>query len=160
MQEALMRSVAKAFENGDLQPLFDALDDNVVWKTASVPDDAFRFGGQYSKRIGVTEVLSRISVAYVFRRFEPVEIVAARDLVWGLFQVEADYRPTGKPINIEIAIRWRVKNNKIIEHQAFLDTASLLTQQGELLRRRPLTESPRKSTDLTHVQPRLPERVS
>jgi ketosteroid isomerase-like protein len=143
--ETLMRTVAKAFENGDLQPLFDAVDDKIVWNTASVPGGTFRFGGGYSKRIGVTEILSRISAAYIFRRFEPVEIVADGDRLWGLFQVEADYLPTGKDVNIEIAIRWRVQNNKIVEHQGFLDTVSLLMQQGEFPRQQPRTESPRKA---------------
>ena len=130
--EALMRRVATAFEKGDLEPLFEAIDDHTVWKTASALSDMFRFGGEYKKRIGITEVLSRIATAYVFRRFEPMEIVASGEIVWGLFQVEADYRPTGKKLKVEMAVRWRVRNGKIAEHQGFLDTASLLRQQGEL----------------------------
>ena len=34
----------------------------------------------------------------------------------------------------EFAVRWRLKDGKIIEHQAFWDTASLLIQQGALKR--------------------------
>jgi hypothetical protein len=30
-----------------------------------------------------------------------------------------------------MAIRWRLKDGKIIEHQGFFDTASLLIQQGQ-----------------------------
>jgi EAL domain-containing protein (putative c-di-GMP-specific phosphodiesterase class I) len=36
-------------------------------------------------------------------------------------------------IALEMAIRWRLKDSKIIEHQAFFDTASLLVQQGKSL---------------------------
>jgi hypothetical protein len=38
-----------------------------------------------------------------------------------------------------------VQNNKIVEHQGFLDTVSLLMQQGEFPRQQPQTERPRKS---------------
>lgn len=32
----------------------------------------------------------------------------------------------------ECAIRWRLSRNKIVEHQCFLDTASMLLQLGQL----------------------------
>ena len=69
---------------------------------------------------------------------KPKEIISHGEIVWGLFEVESDYKPANKPrqrpqyIIIECAIRWRVRDHKIIEHQAFFDTASLLVQQGEL----------------------------
>jgi hypothetical protein len=72
---------------------------------------------------------------------KPREIVAAGNVVWGLFDVELDYDPSrgvddigkskhSKSAELEVAIRWRLKDEKIIEHQAFFDTASLLIQQG------------------------------
>ena len=35
-----------------------------------------------------------------------------------------------KAIELEVVIRWRLRDGKIIEHQSFFDTASLLIQQG------------------------------
>jgi ketosteroid isomerase-like protein len=136
--EALMRKVTAAFEKADLQPLFDAVDDETVWKSASSLKNGFRFGGEYKKRAGVIDVTSRISTSYYFWHFKPKEIISHGEIVWGLFEVEADYKPANKPkqrpryVIFECAIRWRVRDNKIIEHQAFFDTASLLDQQGEL----------------------------
>ena len=136
--EALMRRVTAAFEKGDLQPLFDSIDEKVVWKAASQHTDLFRFGGTHTDRAGIKDVTSRIATAYTFQRFSPKEFVSDGDLVWGLFDMEAEYRPLGKEsvipkkIKLEFALRWRVKNGKILEHQAFFDTASLLAQQGEL----------------------------
>ncbi|MDE2631415.1 MAG: nuclear transport factor 2 family protein [Alphaproteobacteria bacterium] len=130
--DALMRKIAKAFEQGELQPLFDAIDDNTVWRSGSQLEGLFRFGGEYRKYAGVKELISRIASAYTFRRFEPKETVAGGDVVWGWFDIETEYRPTRKIATFEIVIRWQVRNGKILDHRAFLDTTYLLHQQGEL----------------------------
>jgi ketosteroid isomerase-like protein len=139
--EELMRQVVAGFESADLEPLIAALHDNVVWKSASKQDMVFRFGGDYCTKLGVLDALSDILMDYTINQMRPREIVAAGDVVWGLFDVELDYDPTrgmdavGKSeqcrsVELEVAIRWRLKDEKIIEHQAFFDTASLLIQQG------------------------------
>ena len=38
-----------------------------------------------------------------------------------------------KTAALEIALRWQLKDGKIIEHQAFFDTAKLLAQQGRVV---------------------------
>jgi ketosteroid isomerase-like protein len=133
--EELMRTIAAAFEKSDLQPLLDALHPDVVWKSAATSEGMFRFGGDYKNKSGATEVLSQISMDYVFHRLRPKEIVTAGDVVWGVFDMEATYEPKGKAVQrrslaFEMAIRWRLKDGKIIEHQGFFDTATLLVQQG------------------------------
>jgi len=135
--EALMRKVSDSFAKADLKPLFDAVDDNIVWKSGSLFEGIFRFGGVYEKRIGVFDVTLQITTVYFFRKIEPIEFVSAGDVVWGLFRIEADYMPRGdvnapaKCVNFTSAIRWRVRGDKIVEHQAFFDTAGLLVQQDE-----------------------------
>lgn len=134
--EELMRKVAAAFEKSDLQPLLDALHPDVVWKSAATSQGMFRFGGDYKNMSGAKEVLSQIAMDYTFHRLRPKEIVTAGDVVWGIFDMEATYEPKGKSaerknLAFEMAIRWRLKDGKIIEHQGFFDTASLLSQQGQ-----------------------------
>jgi len=129
--ETLMRGVARAFGEGDLQPLFAAIDDNVIW-TETAPAGFFRFGGTRRGRTGVIETEAYVSAAYLFRRFEPVEIVTSGDVVWGLFRVEGTHRPTGRAIKADYVARWRIRNGKIIEHQGFYDTAAVLIQQGQI----------------------------
>jgi ketosteroid isomerase-like protein len=135
--EALMRMITAAFEVGDLRPLFAAVHKDIVWKAASPRTNLFRFGGVHRQREGVMDVTAQIAMDYVFRSFKPREIVTKGDVVWGLFDVEADFESSGsvpqtKQVKLEVAIRWRLKDGKIIEHQSFFDTASLLMQQGEL----------------------------
>lgn len=139
--EELMRQIVSGFESADLEPLIAALHDNVMWKSASKQEKVFRFGGDYCSKLGVLDALSDILMDYTINQMRPKEIVAAQDVVWGLFDVELDYDPTrgmdaigkseqSRPVELEVAIRWRLKDEKIIEHQAFFDTASLLIQQG------------------------------
>jgi ketosteroid isomerase-like protein len=133
--EMMMREVAAAFERADLRPLFDAIDDDIVWKSAAAEGGPFAFGGVYHSRVGVLDVTSHIAARYAFSRFSPLEIVASGDVVWGLFEAEGDYfgsTPSlriGKPFRFEYAVRWRLRGEKIVEHQGFFDTDALLRQQ-------------------------------
>lgn len=133
----LMRRVAAGFEKSNLQPLLDAMHEDIVWKTASKQEGVFRFGGEYKGRPGVLDVLSKISLDYTFQRLTPKEILATDDVVWGLFDAALSFDPKGQSVpsnsvNLDMAIHWRLKDGKIIEHQAFFDTAALLMQQGRL----------------------------
>ncbi len=134
----LMRKVVAAFEKSDLQPLYDAIHEDIVWKTASQQDGLFRFGGEYTNRAGLLEILATLSNAYTFYCFQPKEIISSGETVWGHFDVGLYYEPKDadqpkRHITLEMAIRWRLKDGKIIEHQGFFDTASLLVQQGATL---------------------------
>jgi ketosteroid isomerase-like protein len=138
----LMRKVAAGFEKSDLQPLLDAIHEDIVWKTATNHEGLLRISGEYKNRPGVLEVLSKISMDYTFHHLKPIEILAGGDVVWGHFDAGLSFDPKGKAgaartINLEMAIRWRLKDGKIIEHQAFWDTASLLIQQGAMERPSP-----------------------
>jgi ketosteroid isomerase-like protein len=132
--EALMRKVTKAFERADLQPLLDAIDDNTVWKSAATSVGIFRFGGHYRTRAGILEVTAQLAMVYSFRRFQPREIISRDEIAWGLFDAEVEHRPSGKVAKLEVALRWHVRNDMLLEHQAFFDTASLLAQQGGISR--------------------------
>jgi ketosteroid isomerase-like protein len=138
--EKLMRHIVESFERTDLEPLIEALHDDVVWKSASKQENVFRFGGDYYSKLGVLDALSHILMDYTIHHMRPREILASGNVVWGLFDVELDYDHKGmdpvgksdqnKAIELEVVIRWRLRDGKIIEHQSFFDTASLLIQQG------------------------------
>jgi ketosteroid isomerase-like protein len=132
MSAKLMRSVAAAFEQSDLRPLLEALHPDVIWKSAaSEPGPLLRFGGTHVGRAGVTKVLATVAADYRFQRFRPVEIVESGEIVWGIFDAVIEHLPTvrerrhAKTIAFQCAIRWRIRDDKILEHQAFFDTAAV-----------------------------------
>jgi ketosteroid isomerase-like protein len=132
-----MRDVVMAFENGNLRPFFDALDDDIVWRSASSrKSDALIFGGEYVGRAAVIALISKLLTAYCFREYRPRDISSKGEIVWGLFDVEGTYLPFGEPelnrrsIAFQSALCWRVRDGRIVECKSFFDTAGLIAQQA------------------------------
>jgi len=135
--EKTMRMAMSAFGKSDLGPLMEALHPDVVWKSASREPGLFSFQGNYMNRAGVIEVLSNISKNYTFHHITPKEITAAGDVVWALCDLKVSYDAKGqgiapKVIEMQMAVRWTFRDGKVIEHQAFMDTAHLAIAQGTL----------------------------
>ena len=133
--ENRMRTIMSAFGKADLAPLMEALHPDVVWKSASRQPGLFSFEGEYRNRAGVIEVLSNISKNYTFHYITPREVVGRGDVVWALCDVKVSYDAKGqgvtpKLVELPMAVRWQFKDGKIIEHQAFMDTAWLAVAQG------------------------------
>jgi len=127
-----MLSVFAAFKDSDLGPLFDAIHPDVVWKVTA-PKEFFRFGGTHRGIAGIREYTALLFSRYHFVRFQPKVVTAKGEQVFGLFEAEAKHRPSGRYVKSDIAIRWLVREGKVIEHQGFFDTAGVLIQQGELV---------------------------
>ena len=128
---SLMLSVLAAFRAGNLEPLFAALSSDVVWKVTA-PKEFFRFGGTYHGTAGIHEYTALLSSRYHFTRFTPEIVTAKGDQVWGVFEAEALHQPSGRYVRFDLSLRWTVKDGKILSHQCFFDTASVLMQQGDL----------------------------
>jgi ketosteroid isomerase-like protein len=134
--ELLMRRVTDAFAHGDLDPLFDAIDENIVWKSAAATGGPLSFGGVYFKTSGIIELMSQFTSEYHVYKFRPKEIILNMEVVWGLFEVSGEYVSLetrsvyGIPFELECAIRWHLQGGKIVEHQAFWDTRLLPRQQS------------------------------
>jgi ketosteroid isomerase-like protein len=127
----LMLSVMAAFRDGNLDPLFDILDEDVIW-TSTAPPEFFRFGGTRRGRAGVKEYTALLFVGYHYTRFVPHNVIARGDQVWGVFEVEALHRATGRYVRTDASIAWTLRGGKLIAHQGFFDTAGILMQQGVL----------------------------
>lgn len=128
---ALMLSVLAAFRDGHLDPLFDILADDVIW-ISTAPPEFFRFGGTRRGRAGVTEYTALLFLEYHYTRFAPRRVTAKGDQVWGVFEVEALHRATGRYVRTDASITWTVRDGRLAAHQDFFDTAGVLMQQGAL----------------------------
>jgi ketosteroid isomerase-like protein len=129
--KALMLAVLAALKEGDLEPLFAALNPDVLWK-ATAPQAFFRFGGVHRGIAGVREYSALLFSRYHATKLAPRAVTAQGDRVWGLFEAEMLHQPTGRYVQFDMFFGWTVKDGRIVEHQCLFDTASVLIQQGEL----------------------------
>jgi ketosteroid isomerase-like protein len=127
--KALVAEILRANGQGDLRPLFAALDEQVKWE-AHAPPSYYRFGGSRSGRAGVVEAAAAIAAEYTVQRYDVKELVAEGETVWALS--EASYIHNNKPLKYITATRWVLRNGKIVEFNGFFDTAQVLAQQGRL----------------------------
>ena len=133
--EQLMKNAIEAWGRGDLGPLRAAIDDDIVWISASTEwDDRLRSGGVHRGRASVIALLSKVATAFIPSACTAKEIVSSGEIVWGVFGISGrnlgGREDADKTIASELAIRWRVRDGKVLEHQAFFDTAGALAQLG------------------------------
>ena len=127
----LMLAVVAGFKSGKLETLFDAIRAEVVWKVMA-PREFFRFGGSYHGVAGVKEYTALLFCDYHFVRLRPLTVTAKDDEVWGVFDAEALHRPSGRYVQSNVSLHWRMQGGMIAEQQMFFDTAAVLMQQGDL----------------------------
>ena len=127
----LMLAVVAGFKSGKLETLFEAIRADVVWKVMA-PREYFRFGGVYQGVAGVKEYTALLFCDYHFARLRPLAVAAKDDEVWGVFDAEALHRPSGRYVQSNISLYWRMQDGQIAEQQMFFDTAGVLMQQGDL----------------------------
>jgi len=129
--KATVTRVLKAYAQGDLAPLFEAIADDVEWTSNTVSEN-YRFGGRRTGRAGVLEALSLIAVDYAVRRYELKEVTAEGDTIWSYVDAEFMHRRTNKPIAFVLASRWKFRDGKIVAFEEFFDTAAVLEQEGRI----------------------------
>ena len=127
--KALVAEILRAYGQGDLRPLFDALDEQVKWE-AHAPQPHYRFGGPRSGRAGVLEAAATIAAEYAIQRYDVKELIAEGQTVWAFS--EPSYILNNKPLKFTTATRWVFRNGKIVEFHGFFDTARVLVEQGRL----------------------------
>lgn len=142
--EKFMRDIMAAFAQADLRPLMAALDDNVLWKSANGSGGPAQSQVSYRGRLAAVETLSNMARDYTFMRVTPTEVMATGDIVWGIYEMvvrhnRAPLAGSGQAgnanaVQFDMAIRWRLKDGKIVEHQAFYHTAALLGMISSVLR--------------------------
>jgi len=132
-----LRRVLKAYERGDFDPIYKALDDDVVWASNSLANH-YRFGGARRGRAGVVEALSMIAADYDISRYDIVEMIGEGDVIWATSTLSLFDRKTGRPLTFPLVNRWQFKDGKIISCSEFFDTAAVLQQQGRIPQELPL----------------------
>jgi ketosteroid isomerase-like protein len=128
--EALTK-IMRAYLQGDLEPLFAAASDDVVWDS-NVSKGNFRFGGRFQGRVGLKEALSLIASEFAIIRFDVRELTGEGDVVWALSDVTLSEHKTGKRAEIRLANRWQFRGEKIVSCTEFFDSAGVLSALGRM----------------------------
>jgi ketosteroid isomerase-like protein len=129
--KAVLKAVLRAYENGDYEPIFSHLDEDVVWSSNSLANH-YRFGGTRRGRAGVVEALSMIAADYHINRYEVMEMIGEGDVIWATSTLSLHDRKTNRPLSFPLVNRWQFRNGKIVSCSEFFDTAAVLQQQGKL----------------------------
>ncbi|MGQ0740730.1 MAG: nuclear transport factor 2 family protein [Alphaproteobacteria bacterium] len=129
VNKAIIAEILKAYGQGDLRPLLDAIDDSVR-SEVHAPQALFRFAGSRRGREGVLELVGSLFSEYSIQRYDVKELVAEGNTVWAL--AEPTYLRKGQVLKFRSATRWVFRNRRIVEIQAFFDSAGVLAQENRL----------------------------
>lgn len=126
----LMKSLYEAFARGDVPTFVGALDENIEWYEAEGNpwDPGHAFVGPQQV---VDGVLARIGQEYEGFAIDARRFIGDGDTV----VVEARYsatqhRTTGKPLDVQVAHVWDLRNGKIIRFQQYTDTRRMADVLG------------------------------
>jgi len=129
--KAILRRILAAYAQGDFDPVFAVLDENIEWSSHSLAGH-YRFGGRRTGRAGVLEALAMIATDFSIDRYDVREMIGEGNVVWVTSQLHVTERNSGKPLVFPLVGRWEFREGKIISCSEFFDTAAVLHQQGRL----------------------------
>ncbi|MGY1632206.1 nuclear transport factor 2 family protein [Geodermatophilus sp. SYSU D01186] len=126
----VVQGMYEAFAQGDVDAVMRALDDGIEWYEAEGnpwdPGHAL---------VGPQQVLEGV-FARIPESFEDFRIESRRFLRDGdTVVVEARYRSsrhrtTGKPLDVQVAHIWDVRNGKVVRFQQYVDTRRIADVMG------------------------------
>jgi uncharacterized protein len=108
------------FIQGNIADIVDHCTDDVQWGTFKVPDVPFT--GTFNGKEGVQEYFSQLVQNVNFTSFEPKEFFAQGDRVLVLGRSSGTIKKTEKTFDRDWCMSFRIREEKIAEYFAFIDT--------------------------------------
>ena len=107
-------------ENG--QNLAKHVAENITWTEAK----GFPYGGTYIGLENITKnVFSRLGSEWIDYKFTPEDYVASGDRVVAYGTYSGTYKLTGKLFKARVAHLWKLKDEKIISFEQFVDSQTV-----------------------------------
>jgi len=117
-----VRDIYAAFDAGDVPRFLGYLDPQVRWCEAE--GNAYADGNPY---VGVDAVVAgvfaRLQQDFDGFRVEVGELVGGGDVVTMLGRYKATARASGKPLDVQAAHTWWLRDGKVVRFQQMVDTA-------------------------------------
>jgi ketosteroid isomerase-like protein len=120
----IIKRLYKAFEEGDIDAVFEVLDPNIEWIEADGIPYAGRFVGYDAIRDGV---FAKIGAEWDNFTAEVHEFIDGGDVVVTLGTDGGIYKGTGKKMRAPTASVWRLKDGKVIYFRQYIDSLAVVT---------------------------------
>jgi ketosteroid isomerase-like protein len=124
-----VRAILTAYGEGDLGPLREALDPDIVYHSHS-PRELFRWGGVHEGVVNGIAALSALAADYAVHRYEVLDVIGEGDAVWVTAELEATDRHNNKRVGTRLAARWQFKGDRVARVDEFYDSAGVALKQG------------------------------
>jgi ketosteroid isomerase-like protein len=124
----LIREVYEAFDQGDMDGVFDRLDDDIEWRE---PAGYFTSTEGLPGHAGVKKALERYPETWERFGLHPERYLAVDDYVFVLGTQGGRASATGRAFEGRFANVWRVRNGKAVSFEAFGDTALMWLAMGK-----------------------------
>ncbi|MBM3737106.1 MAG: DUF4440 domain-containing protein [Acidobacteria bacterium] len=118
----LIQDLFAAFGRGDIPYILDRLTPDCRW---IAPGNGIPNAGVYSGPEGASEFFRRLAASENITRFEPREFFAKGDSVVAL-GYEACTTSSGKAVDTEWAMLFRVRDGKVSMFQSYYDTSAYM----------------------------------
>jgi len=117
---ATIKAIYASFAQGDLPAVLEKFDPGIAWIEAT------GFPGVGGRHVGpdaVRAVLMQVTREWDGLSVAPREYVGAGDRIVVLGETTGIYRATGKSFASQFAHAWRLRDGKVVEWRAHIDTA-------------------------------------
>ncbi len=113
------------FGRGDIAAILDSLDENVVWVVPVVPNAPGVPSGKYEGKAGVAQFFQHVAETWDFTAFEPKEYIASGDQVAVTGSYRAVAKATGRRVDADWCMVWKIQGGKVLRFQEYPDSAAL-----------------------------------
>jgi hypothetical protein len=118
----IIKSLYKAFEEGDLDSIFAILAPDVEW----IESDGVPYGGTFRGHEAVLEgVFTKIGTEWEHFRANVEQFIDAGNIVVTLGVDSGTYKATGKRMKAPTASIWTLKDGKVIKFRQYIDTLAV-----------------------------------
>jgi len=109
------------FIKGNIPGMLDTCDDDIVWTTNQNP--AVPFAKTYKGKSGARQFFNDLNGNVEFTDFSPEKYWGDDDMVFVKTHEAAIVKKTGKKYDHEMLMSFKVRNGKIVEFFAYVDSA-------------------------------------
>ena len=118
----IVNSIYAAFNRGEIPYILSLIAPDAPWRQpATLP-----WGGDYRGPQGAGDFFQNLDSTRETIAFEPQESIEHGDEVFSFGSYSGRSRKTGRTGTAEWMFRWRVRDEKILAWNSYIDTAALL----------------------------------